>query len=52
MEEANITGVDCQCPHKRANSLQSFTANRLQMPWWCPLLENLFMLLLMKLLQM
>ncbi|XP_017010362.1 uncharacterized protein [Drosophila takahashii] len=32
--------------------LQSVTAKRLQLPWWCALLESLFLLLLMKLLQL
>ncbi|XP_037716464.1 uncharacterized protein LOC119551273 [Drosophila subpulchrella] len=32
--------------------LQSITAKRMQLPWWCPLLESLFLLLLMKLLQL
>ncbi|XP_043644824.1 uncharacterized protein LOC122614328 [Drosophila teissieri] len=32
--------------------LQSVTAKRLQLPWWCALLESLFLLLLVKLLQM
>ncbi|XP_016946769.1 uncharacterized protein LOC108022394 [Drosophila biarmipes] len=32
--------------------LQSVTAKRLQLPWWCALLESLFLLLLVKLLQL
>ncbi|XP_034130893.1 uncharacterized protein LOC117585500 [Drosophila guanche] len=40
------------CQQQRANPLQSVTAHRLQMPWWFPLLESLFLLLLVKLLQL
>ncbi|EDV57080.1 uncharacterized protein LOC6548575 [Drosophila erecta] len=32
--------------------LQSVTAKRLQLTWWCALSESLFLLLLVKLLQM
>ncbi|EDX08624.1 uncharacterized protein LOC27206194 [Drosophila simulans] len=32
--------------------LQSVTAKRLKLPWWCALLESLFLLLLVKLLQL
>ncbi|XP_017070144.1 uncharacterized protein LOC108107236 [Drosophila eugracilis] len=31
---------------------QSVTAKRLQLPWWCALMESLFLLLLVKLLQL
>ncbi|XP_016983841.1 uncharacterized protein LOC108047933 [Drosophila rhopaloa] len=36
----------------RCPSHQSVTAERLQLPWWCALLESLFLLLLVKLLQL
>ncbi|XP_034651486.1 uncharacterized protein LOC117890643 [Drosophila subobscura] len=60
MEEEIITGMDwCLvsarsflCQQQRPHPLQSVTAHRLQMPWWFPLLESLFLLLLVKLLQL
>ncbi|BFG04467.1 uncharacterized protein DMAD_03434 [Drosophila madeirensis] len=61
MEEEIVTGMDwCLvsarsflCQQQRPHPLQSVTAHRLQMPCrWFPLLESLFLLLLVKLLQL
>ncbi|KAH8346347.1 hypothetical protein KR084_006389 [Drosophila pseudotakahashii] len=38
--------------HHHPIPLQSVTAKRLQLPWWCALMESLFLLLLVKLLQL
>ncbi|XP_022228769.1 uncharacterized protein LOC111078409 [Drosophila obscura] len=53
MEELELlSSRSCACQQQRQHPLVSVTADRLQMPWWFPLLESLFLLLLVKLLQL